>query len=46
MKLENLKPRPKPYEIHFNAEAGSDDFGNKTVHDVTYHLTVMSVLSK
>jgi len=46
VKLENLKPRPKPYEIHFNAEAGSDDFGNKTVHDVTYHLTVMSVLSK
>jgi hypothetical protein len=45
VKLENLKPRPKPYDIHFHAEAGSDVLG-KTLQDVTYHLTVMSVLSK
>ena len=43
--LENLKPRPQPYDIHFHAEAESDVLG-KTVQDVTYHLTVVSVLSK
>jgi hypothetical protein len=45
VKLENLKPRPQPYDIHFHAEAESDVLG-KAVQDVTYHLTVVSVLSK
>jgi hypothetical protein len=45
VKLENLKPRPQPYDIHFHAEAESDVLG-KAVRDVTYHLTVVSVLSK
>jgi len=43
--LENLKPRPQPYDIYFHAEAESVLLGNAT-QDVTYHLTVVPVLSK
>jgi hypothetical protein len=45
VKLENLKPRPQPYEIHFHAEAEAPPIG-KAIQDVTYHLTVVPVLSK